>query len=137
MKVESGRAQDLADAARMLGLASEDLREQARVVFRRHAPEALEDLETLITLGKREMGRREDASLGSQLYIGGSEDSVSRNPERWLRVSFSGGGMDAPPRAVEHRGKDGWTETDRGTARCENRCKHHLKFSLDRLSTCG
>lgn len=56
MKVESGRAQDLADAARMLGLASEDLREQARVVFRRHAPEALEDLESLITLGKLEMG---------------------------------------------------------------------------------
>jgi hypothetical protein len=26
------------------------------VVFRRHAPEALEDLESLITLGKLEMG---------------------------------------------------------------------------------
>lgn len=56
MKVESGRAQDLADAARMLGLASEDLREQTRSVIRRYAPDAVEDLESLITLGTLEMG---------------------------------------------------------------------------------
>ena len=56
MKVESGRAQDLADAARMLGLASEELRHETRIVFQRHAPDALEDLESLITLGKLEMG---------------------------------------------------------------------------------
>jgi len=56
MKVESGRAQDLADAARMLGLASEELRQETRRVFQRHAPDALEDLESLITLGKLEMG---------------------------------------------------------------------------------
>jgi hypothetical protein len=56
MKVESGRAQDLADAARMLGLASEELRQETRIVFQRHAADALEDLESLITLGKLEMG---------------------------------------------------------------------------------
>ena len=56
MKVESGRAQDLADAARMLGLASEEVRQETRRVFQRHAPDALEDLESLITLGKLEMG---------------------------------------------------------------------------------
>lgn len=56
MKVESGRAQDLADAARMLGLASEELRRETRLVFQRHAPDALEDLESLITLGKLEVG---------------------------------------------------------------------------------
>ncbi|MGH7433280.1 MAG: hypothetical protein ACREJL_05960 [Candidatus Methylomirabilales bacterium] len=56
MKVESGRAQDLADAARMLGLASEELRQETRRVFQRHAPDALEDLESLIILGKLEIG---------------------------------------------------------------------------------
>ena len=56
MKVESGRAQDLADAARMLGLASEEHRGETRRVFQRYAREALEDLESLITLGKLEMG---------------------------------------------------------------------------------
>lgn len=56
MKVESGRAQDLADAARMLGLASEELRQETRIVFQRHAADALEDLESLITLGKLEVG---------------------------------------------------------------------------------
>ncbi len=57
MKVLAGRAQDLADAARMLGLASEALRAETREVFRRWAPEALEDLESLIALGNLEMQR--------------------------------------------------------------------------------
>jgi hypothetical protein len=56
MKVESGRAQDLADAARMLGLASEEHRRETRTVLQRYAREALEDLESLITLGRLEMG---------------------------------------------------------------------------------
>lgn len=56
MKVQAGRAQDLADAARMLGAASESRREEAREVFRRWFPEALEDLESLIALGRLEMG---------------------------------------------------------------------------------
>jgi len=57
MKVQAGRAQDLADAARMLGLASRALREETRGVFRRWLPEAMEDLESLITLGELEMGQ--------------------------------------------------------------------------------
>ncbi len=56
MKVQAGRTQDLADAARMLGAASEEDREAARQVFRRWLPDALEDLESLIHLGELEMG---------------------------------------------------------------------------------
>lgn len=55
MKVQAGRTQDLADAARMLGLAAEETREAARRVFQRWFPEAQEDLESLITLGKLEV----------------------------------------------------------------------------------
>ncbi len=57
MKVQAGRAQDLADAARMLGLAPDALRQATREVFRRWLPDALEDLESLITLGQLEIGR--------------------------------------------------------------------------------
>lgn len=57
MKVEAGRIQDLADAARMLGLASEEVRQETRQVFQRWLLEALDDLESLITLGRLEMGR--------------------------------------------------------------------------------
>lgn len=56
MKVQSGRAQDLADAARMLGFASEEERKMTRGLFTRYLPDALEDLESLITLGKLEAG---------------------------------------------------------------------------------
>lgn len=55
MKVEAGRAQDLADAARMLGLAVEPRRQETRETFRRWLPDALDDLESLITLGRLEM----------------------------------------------------------------------------------
>jgi len=56
MKVEAGRAQDLADTARMLGAASEVRRQETRELFRRWLPDALDDLERLITLGRLEMG---------------------------------------------------------------------------------
>lgn len=56
MKVQAGRTQDLADAARMLGAASEEDREASRRVFRRWLPDALEDLESLIHLGELEVG---------------------------------------------------------------------------------
>jgi hypothetical protein len=56
-KVQAGRTQDLADSARMLGLASEAVRQATREVFQRWLPDALEDLENLITLGELEMGR--------------------------------------------------------------------------------
>ncbi len=55
MKVEAGRAQDLADAARMLGAASEACCQATREIIRRWLPEALEDLESLIILGRLEM----------------------------------------------------------------------------------
>lgn len=57
MKVQAGRAQDLADAARMLGLGSEAVQQETREVFRHWLPDALEDLENLIVLGELEMGR--------------------------------------------------------------------------------
>ena len=56
MKVQAGRAQDLADAARMLGAAPEPRHQATRDIFRRWFPEALEDLESLIALGRLEMG---------------------------------------------------------------------------------
>jgi hypothetical protein len=49
MKVKAGRAQDLADAARMLGAASQVRRQDTRDLFRRWFPDALEDLESFIT----------------------------------------------------------------------------------------
>lgn len=55
MKVETSRAQDLADIARMLGLASEEDLEQVRSTFARYMPDAAEDLESLIYLGGLEM----------------------------------------------------------------------------------
>ena len=56
MKVQSGRTQDLADVARMLGLADAEGRDKAREVIRRWLSDAVEDVESLITLGKLEMG---------------------------------------------------------------------------------
>jgi len=56
MKVEAGRAQDLADAARMLGAASEARHQETRELFRRYLPDAQDDLESLIALGRLEMG---------------------------------------------------------------------------------
>ncbi len=56
MKVQAGRTQDLADAARMLGAAPEPGRQETRDIFGRWLPEALEDLESLIALGRLEMG---------------------------------------------------------------------------------
>jgi len=57
MKIQAGRAQDLADVARMLGAAQDARRDETRKVIRRWLPEALEDLESLIALGRLEMGR--------------------------------------------------------------------------------
>lgn len=54
MKFEAGRLQDLADIARMLGMASSDQVDAVREVFRRYHPEDLEDLESLLTLGRLE-----------------------------------------------------------------------------------
>lgn len=56
MKFQAGRTQDLADLSRMLGLASVELRNQTRAIFREWEAEGMEDLESLIALGELEMG---------------------------------------------------------------------------------
>ena len=56
MKMASSRAQDVADLSRMLGLASEDELGQVRAVASRYIPDETEDLESLIYLGRVEMG---------------------------------------------------------------------------------
>ena len=55
MKLASARAQDMADLARMLGLASEARLAQVRNAVRRYALDAVEDLESLIYLGRLEI----------------------------------------------------------------------------------
>jgi len=57
MKFNASRTIDLGDITRMLGLASQANHEQVRTLFRLYAPADLEDLESLILLGKLEMGR--------------------------------------------------------------------------------
>ena len=57
MKMEAVRVQDMADVARMLGLASEEELARVRAVVGRYAPEEAEDLESLIYLGQVEMGK--------------------------------------------------------------------------------
>ena len=60
MKVYSSRTQDLADVSRMLGLASAEQRQATRQTFAQWLPDALEDLESLITLGELEMADRDE-----------------------------------------------------------------------------
>lgn len=54
MKFQSGRVQDLADVTRMLGLAGETDLNGIRALFARFSPDEVEDLESLIRLGKLE-----------------------------------------------------------------------------------
>lgn len=56
MKFNASRTIDLGDITRMLGLASEAQHAQVRTLFRHYAPTDLDDLESLILLGKLEMG---------------------------------------------------------------------------------
>lgn len=56
MKLQAGRVQDLADAARMLGQADDAALDETRALFAQYAPGDLEDLESLIVLGRLEMG---------------------------------------------------------------------------------
>ncbi|MBI3960187.1 MAG: hypothetical protein HY328_15350 [Chloroflexi bacterium] len=57
MKFNASRTIDLGDITRMLGLADEAEHEQARALFRLYAPADLDDLESLILLGRLERGR--------------------------------------------------------------------------------
>lgn len=54
LKLEAGRGQDLADIQRMLGQADEQALQAVRDVVRMYRPADLEDLESLISLGKLE-----------------------------------------------------------------------------------
>lgn len=56
MKLSASRTQDLADISRMLGLAKTEELEQIREIIKNYLPTAQEDLESLILLGKLEMG---------------------------------------------------------------------------------
>lgn len=55
MKFNASRTIDLGDLTRMLGLADAATLAQVRDLFRQFAPDGLEDLESLIALGKLEM----------------------------------------------------------------------------------
>lgn len=55
MKFQASRTIDLGDLTRMLGLADEAALSAVRAVFRLYAPGDLEDLESLILLGRLEM----------------------------------------------------------------------------------
>ena len=57
MKFNASRTIDLGDITRMLGLASEVELERVRNLFRHYAPDDLQDLESLVLLGKLETGR--------------------------------------------------------------------------------
>ena len=54
LKMATQRAQDWADVSRMLGWASEADLDEVRAVVKQYAPEDLEDLESLIFIGKKE-----------------------------------------------------------------------------------
>lgn len=54
LKMEAQRAQDWADVSRMLGWASEADLDEVRAVVKRYMPQDLEDLESLIFIGKKE-----------------------------------------------------------------------------------
>lgn len=56
MKLAASRVQDLADVSRMLGSAPEAELQAARRVIREHAADLADDLESLIHLGKLELG---------------------------------------------------------------------------------
>lgn len=57
MKIASSRAQDVADIARMLGLASEETLARVRAAVACYAPDDIDDLTSLIYLGQVEMGK--------------------------------------------------------------------------------
>lgn len=57
MKLQASRTQDLADVSRMLGGAEENAIEKARDILRRFLPEAVDDLESLVQLGRLERRR--------------------------------------------------------------------------------
>lgn len=59
MKLQAGRTQDWADVSRMLGWAEDKDLDEVRTVVMEYSPEDIEDLESLIFIGKKE----KDSSL--------------------------------------------------------------------------
>jgi hypothetical protein len=57
MKLSASRTQDLADVSRMLGLADESNLTRIKSVVKAYLSTAMEDLESLILLGKLEIGK--------------------------------------------------------------------------------
>jgi hypothetical protein len=55
MKLNAGRVQDLADITRMLGQADDAVLHDVRTTVQRYMPDAVEDIESMITLGKLEL----------------------------------------------------------------------------------
>ncbi len=55
MKFQAGRVQDIADVTRMLGQAEAGTLNAIRALFDEYAPEDIEDLESLIELGRLEL----------------------------------------------------------------------------------
>ena len=56
LKMRASRAIDVADVSKMLGLADDDSLAKVRSSFTKWAPEDIEDLESLILLGRLEYG---------------------------------------------------------------------------------
>jgi len=54
LKMSAQRTQDWADVSRMLGWADDSALDEVRAVVKRYAPEDMEDLESLIFIGKKE-----------------------------------------------------------------------------------
>ncbi len=54
MKLEAGRLQDIADISRMLGLANNRQLQATRLLIKEYHPEDIDDLESMIKLGKLE-----------------------------------------------------------------------------------
>ena len=56
MKLIAGRSQDIADISRMLGVAEDWQLQRVNVVIGQYLPSAIDDLESLLVLGKLEQG---------------------------------------------------------------------------------
>jgi hypothetical protein len=54
MKLHASRVQDLADITRMLGAADDATLQEVRTVVGKHMPDALEDVESMLALGRLE-----------------------------------------------------------------------------------
>lgn len=61
MKLQAGRAQDVADITRLLRAADRDERALIRTVIARYAPDLVEDYDALVTLTDLEFGAPEDS----------------------------------------------------------------------------